>query len=99
MVTLKKKGGLIIKSISAFIKVEIFIAIKFLFFYGLIKKNYFFMESHNIKLKSCVFAFTIFQYNKTFQAPINLFLKQTDITNLILKLSSIQIYLNLYLKK
>ena len=41
MVTLKKKGGLIIKSISAFIKVEIFIAIKF-FFYGLIKKNLFF---------------------------------------------------------
>lgn len=31
MVTLKKKGGLIIKSISAFIKVEIFIAIKFFF--------------------------------------------------------------------
>lgn len=57
------------------------------------------MESHNIKLKSCVFVFTTFQYNKTFQAPINLFLKQTDITNLILKLSSIQIYLNLYLKK
>ena len=41
MVTLKKKGGLIIKSISAFIKVEIFIAINF-FFYGLIKKNLFF---------------------------------------------------------
>ena len=38
MVTLKKKGGLIIKSISAFIKVEIFIAINF-FFYGLIKKK------------------------------------------------------------
>ena len=74
MVTLKKKGGLIIKSTSAFIKVEIFIAIKF-FFLWINKKKKKFMESHNIKLKSYVFAFTTFQYNKTFQAPINLFLK------------------------